>query len=482
MESGLATTVTEGKQAASTTSQKSRTDAGWNHLVRSVPLALLDALLLVGIAFLAYYLGDRAALFGDSGLQDGASRVASSATLIVASLGFLWLVRSRNESASATRGFTWARVAGAVSFASMLTALGWLVFSPDAFDQLHAALVWALAILLLPAGELAARKAFEAIRSRSSHHMPVIIVGSDTSAAIARQRFERDARRYQLVGTLDLSNGNGHDSQDVSGMLDLGAHAKRNGGVLVATPADKYANIESLVASHALADAGRVKVSFYPHLNGAGAEAISWQPKQFSWMYEKLKRGIDLAIAVTSLTLASPLILMLAALIKLDSRGPVFFSQTRVGRGGQLFKMHKFRSMCNDAEKMLDKLADKNEAAGQMFKIADDPRVTRVGRVIRRLSLDEIPQLFNVVQGSMSIIGPRPPLPHEVKEYEPRHFRRFEATPGITGLWQVSRGAEISFDEMVSLDIEYIDKWSLWKDIRILVKTVPAMLRGQGAY
>jgi exopolysaccharide biosynthesis polyprenyl glycosylphosphotransferase len=225
-------------------------------------------------------------------------------------------------------------------------------------------------------------------------------------------------------------------------------------------------------------------VTLYPHIDSedSSAEIVETQPKRFSWQYEKIKRCLDLVVAVSSLVLASPLILLLAALIKLDSRGPLFFGQMRVGRNGQVFKMYKFRSMCANAENMLDELTEKNKAKGHMFKIDDDPRVTRVGKWIRRLSLDEIPQLFNVITGEMSLIGPRPPLPHEVKEYEPWQFRRLEAAPGISGLWQVKRGSEISFDEMVNLDIEYIDNWSLWMDIAIIIKTIPAMMRGQGAY
>jgi lipopolysaccharide/colanic/teichoic acid biosynthesis glycosyltransferase len=143
--------------------------------------------------------------------------------------------------------------------------------------------------------------------------------------------------------------------------------------------------------------------------------------------------------------------------------------------------MYKFRSMRQDAEELKAKLEAQNEASGLMFKMHDDPRVTRVGRVIRRLSLDELPQLFNVVNGSMSIVGPRPPLPIEVALYESRHLERLKGIPGITGLWQIRRGDTIDFEEMVALDIEYLDNWSLLSDIAIILKTVPAMLKGRGA-
>jgi len=194
------------------------------------------------------------------------------------------------------------------------------------------------------------------------------------------------------------------------------------------------------------------------------------------------KRAMDVLISAFGLVVFSPLMLLIALAIKLDSPGPVIFKQTRVGKGGALFTCYKFRSMCVGAEKQIEKLRARNEASGPLFKIRDDPRRTRVGRIIRRMSLDELPQLWNVLRGEMSLIGPRPPLPSEVQKYESWHRRRLEVPPGITGLWQVSGRSNLTFDEMVLLDVYYIENWSPMLDLRILLRTIPTVLLGSGAY
>lgn len=208
--------------------------------------------------------------------------------------------------------------------------------------------------------------------------------------------------------------------------------------------------------------------------------SLLWGGYKFSQNYEVIKRAFDVIIAGAILLLVSPVMLLIAAAVKLDSPGPILFRQARVGRYGISFNMLKFRSMQHNAEKMLDGLLARNEADGALFKICNDPRTTRVGRVIRRLCLDELPQLFNVLAGEMSLVGPRPPLPREVTLYKQPHMVRLAATPGLTGLWQVKRGADHSFDEMVNLDKKYIEEWSLTTDIAILLKTLPAIIRGRG--
>ncbi|MGQ9710366.1 MAG: undecaprenyl-phosphate glucose phosphotransferase [Anaerolineae bacterium] len=195
-----------------------------------------------------------------------------------------------------------------------------------------------------------------------------------------------------------------------------------------------------------------------------------------------VKRMIDLTVSAVGLLLCAPLFLVIALAVRLDSPGPVIFRQTRVGLRGRRFEMYKFRSMRVGAEEQQDMLADLNEADGPIFKIRDDPRLTRVGRILRRLSLDELPQLVNVLRGEMSLVGPRPPIPAEVEKYQEWHKKRLEAPPGMTGLWQVSGRSRLSFDEMVLLDIYYIENWSLWLDFKILMRTIPKVLLGEGAY
>jgi len=194
------------------------------------------------------------------------------------------------------------------------------------------------------------------------------------------------------------------------------------------------------------------------------------------------KRWLDLAVGVAALVVASPFMVAGALAIKATSNGPVFFEQERLGRNGKPFQVLKFRTMVVDAEARLPELMEKNEAEGHVFKIKHDPRLTPVGGFLRKWSLDEIPQLINVIRGEMSVVGPRPPLPGEVEEYETAHYSRLRGTPGITGLWQVSGRADLSFDEMVRLDRFYLDNWSIWLDLTIMVRTVYVVFARRGAY
>ena len=195
------------------------------------------------------------------------------------------------------------------------------------------------------------------------------------------------------------------------------------------------------------------------------------------------KRLMDIVLSAVGMLLLSPVYLAIAAAVKLSSPGPVFFVQTRVGRYGRYFKFYKFRSMRQDAESQKASLLARNESKdGVIFKMKDDPRITKVGRFLRRTSLDELPQLWNVFIGDMSLVGPRPPVPSEVAEYTLEDRKRLDVIPGITCLWQIKGRSEIPFHEQVRLDKEYILAPSIWKDLVILLKTIPAILGGKGAY
>lgn len=200
--------------------------------------------------------------------------------------------------------------------------------------------------------------------------------------------------------------------------------------------------------------------------------------------YEQfIKRISDIVISLLGIIVTSPIMLVTAIAIKIDSSGPVFFKQLRVGQNGRTFYMYKFRSMCENAEDKLEELRQKNEMHGAMFKIADDPRITRVGKFIRRTSIDEIPQFFNALKGEMSIVGTRPPTVEEVAQYKRSQWRRISIKPGITGLWQVSGRNQITdFDKVVELDLRYIDNWSLLGDFIIIIKTIGVLLKRKGAY
>jgi len=194
------------------------------------------------------------------------------------------------------------------------------------------------------------------------------------------------------------------------------------------------------------------------------------------------KRALDLVLGSVLSIVALPVIAVAAVLVKLDSPGPVFHRAVRVGRGGRKFTFLKLRSMQQDAEELRGLLLHLNESQWPAFKLTNDPRVTRVGRLLRKTSLDELPQLWHVVQGHMSLVGPRPPFPEEVERYQPWMLRRLAVRPGLTCLWQISGRSDLSFEEWMRLDLEYVDRYSLGLDARILLLTVPAVISGRGAY
>jgi len=194
------------------------------------------------------------------------------------------------------------------------------------------------------------------------------------------------------------------------------------------------------------------------------------------------KRTIDLVGALVALVVLSPVVLLVALMVKLESRGPVFYRSSRIGKNGRSFTFLKFRSMVDGADRARKQLTHLNEVDGPVFKISRDPRVTRIGRLLRITSLDEIPQFFNVLKGDMSLVGPRPPIPEEVEQYEPWQLRRLDVKPGITCLWQISGRSTLSFREWMRLDLEYIKHRSFWLDLRILMRTIPAVLSREGAY
>jgi exopolysaccharide biosynthesis polyprenyl glycosylphosphotransferase len=205
------------------------------------------------------------------------------------------------------------------------------------------------------------------------------------------------------------------------------------------------------------------------------------QPSVGGWLWW-VKRALDFGAALIGLFIAAPLMFVIALAIKLDSPGPAIFSQMRIGKGGRPFTCYKFRTMHVDAEKEKEELAALNEAQGALFKIKNDPRITRVGRLLRRISVDELPQLYNILKGDMSLVGPRPQLPEEVSQYMEWQKKRLETKPGMTGLWQVRGRSNLTFDEMCLLDIYYIENWSPVLDTKILLQTLPKVILGDGAY
>jgi exopolysaccharide biosynthesis polyprenyl glycosylphosphotransferase len=235
-----------------------------------------------------------------------------------------------------------------------------------------------------------------------------------------------------------------------------------------------------LVLSSRLTDVAGPRISFTPV---EGLPLIQVQIPEFEGGQHALKRAVDIAFSgLVMIPIALIVMPVIALLIKIDDGGPVFFRQTRIGRDGQEFGILKFRTMRTDAEQQLAKLQEQNEGSGLLFKMKNDPRITRVGAVLRKYSIDELPQFWNVLRGDMSVVGPRPPLPREVHEYDGTVFRRLYIKPGITGLWQVSGRSDLSWDESVRLDLRYVENWSVMNDLQIMWRTARVMVQPSGAY
>jgi len=223
------------------------------------------------------------------------------------------------------------------------------------------------------------------------------------------------------------------------------------------------------------------KVASSRSVDFGGLSMVAFDSHSRNPWQEMGKQIFDFGVTAVGLLLISPFMLAIALAIKITSKGPVIFSQERVGLNGRIFRMYKFRSMVMNAEELKTKFADLNEMSGPVFKIKDDPRVTGVGRFLRKLSLDELPQLWNVLKQDMSLVGPRPPLPSEVNMYDPKYRKRLSVRPGITCIWQISGRNNVDFEQWMDMDAEYVDRWSFWLDMEILAKTVPMVLMRKGA-
>jgi exopolysaccharide biosynthesis polyprenyl glycosylphosphotransferase len=332
-------------------------------------------------------------------------------------------------------------------------------------------------------------------RRRGRNYRHALIVGTGPRACHVRRVIERNPGwGFRIVGYVDeetLPVDPTIPGDQVHKLVEVPALLRERviDEVIVAMPRSMLGELGPLVSECAAAG---VPITLLTDLFGDflppprvsrfdTLTTLSFAPIHHDRVSLALKRGVDVIGAAAGLALASPVLAVAAAAVRLTSNGPVLFRQTRCGLNGRRFEIVKLRTMCANAEQRLDEILHLNEMDGPVFKVKDDPRVTRVGRLLRRYSLDEIPQLWNVLRGDMSLVGPRPPLPHEVSQYESAERRRLSMRPGLTCLWQVSGRNDIGFDEWVRLDLEYIDGWSLYQDFKILVRTVPAVLFGTGA-
>ncbi len=354
-----------------------------------------------------------------------------------------------------------------------------------------------LILILVGTARLVRRMILARLRQAGEGIDRLLIVGAgEVGRAVMRNIIAQPELGYQIVGFLDDDPAKSHT--DIGPIKALGttevlAHVIQTHAinqVIITLPWQYHRKTMRLVleAEEAGARARVVPDLFQLSLGGVDVETIngipliSIKPTALTGWNLVIKRALDLSLSILIVLLTAPLWLLIALAIKLDSPGPVFFKQERAGKGRKPFMVYKFRSMYVGAEAQQQALAAHNEASGPLFKMRDDPRRTRVGRFLRRTSLDELPQFINVIRGEMSIVGPRPALFSEVAQYQEWQRKRLEIQPGITGLWQVSGRSDLSFDEMVMLDIYYGENWSLGADIRIMLRTIPQILFGDGAY
>lgn len=354
-----------------------------------------------------------------------------------------------------------------------------------------------LIVILLGAARAIERIVRERQRKRGTGVDRVLIVGAgEVGRALMRNIVARPDLAYQVVGFVDDNPERG--TTDIGRFKALGAtdnllHLLRDlsvDEVIVTLP---WTARRKIIAIMELCQRAGVTAKIVPDLlqlslsrvridDVGGVPLISIREPRMGTVDAILKRLIDVIGGILLIIALAPLMALSALAIRLDSGGPIIFAQKRVGRNGRPFIAYKFRSMRVGAEEELATLNGLNEATGPLFKIRNDPRRTRVGGWLRRMSFDELPQLWNVLRGEMSLVGPRPAIPSEVEQYRDWHRQRMEVSPGMTGLWQVSGRSELTFDEMVMLDIYYIENWSPWLDFWILLKTVPTVLFARGAY
>ncbi|WP_420369724.1 sugar transferase [Curtobacterium sp. L1-20] len=418
--------------------------------------------------------------------------------IVVVWMGLLAVFRTRDPRITGVGGDEYRRLLTASLVAGAVVAVVAYAASID-LARGYVAVAFPLGLLFLALGRKALRTALVRRRARGERLQDVLLVGDAEDVRYVGRRIAATPTagyRVRAVVTDCLPAGDDIDLDGavvpvlggVDAVLDL-AQAERVSAVVVAGAVRggherlrrlgwqlEERGVE-LVVSSPLADiaAGRVHERPVDGLPLMHVETPDYRRRLG-------KRALDVVGAGLGLLLLAPVFALVAVVIRADDRGPVLFRQTRVGRGGREFSILKFRTMCTDAEDRVAALAPSNEGAGPLFKMKDDPRVTRVGAVLRRTSLDELPQLWNVFTGSMSLVGPRPALPREVALYEDFADRRLLVTPGMTGLWQISGRSNLDWADGLRLDLHYVENWSFVHDVVILARTIPSVLRSRGAY
>lgn len=418
--------------------------------------------------------------------------------------GALWLVmlalfRTRRPTVVGSGPTEYGRVAHATGFAFGIIAIIFVIFQ---WEGARAQLIIALpvGVLLLLVNRWVWRKWLYRQRRYGHFTSRVIVTGSRDDIAFVIRRLERDSQiGYVVVGTApdDAIDADlivdGKTFPRVGSTNTVAATARQMSAdtiIVAGRPDDDPDFIKrlswelegtasELIISSRLADVAGPRISLQPI---DGLPLIHVKIPEFEGGQHVLKRALDIFVSTIALIPIALITPVIAMLIAIDSRGPILFRQVRIGRDGREFVMVKFRTMRTTAEAELGALSAQNEGSGPLFKLKHDPRITRVGAVLRKFSLDELPQFWNVLRGDMSVVGPRPPLPSEVTAYDGTVYRRLYIKPGITGLWQISGRSDLSWDESVRLDLRYVENWSVVNDLMIMWRTAKVMVRPKGAY
>ena len=363
-----------------------------------------------------------------------------------------------------------------------------------ASSRLTYILVWAFSAALIVLGRAWVQFVLAQLHRRGVGVERVLVVGGNNLGKMIMQSLDARAHLgYRVVGFVDDDwDADFAKFRRLGGLDDVErlAEQERIDHVVVALPSASHAAILRIVdhcrGAHVrfrlVPDLYEMSLSRVDVDTVSGIPLIGLREVSIRGANAVAKRATDIVISATVLLFCAPLLALIALLIRLESPGPVLYRHVRIGKNGQPFTMLKFRSMRQDAARLRQEMVAGADGDGRLFKARNDPRRTRVGAAIRRSSLDELPQLWNVLLGDMSVVGPRPQIPEEVATYDEWHHKRLAASPGLTGLWQVSGRSELTFDEMVIYDIYYIENWSLGLDFRILLRTIPAVIRGRGAF
>lgn len=498
----LPQTAVEGKP-----NEQARPESRLAHLARHVPdgawrylLVLADALLILLGFTISYFVRYELQLFR---AVEPAFAVDFSAYVpsMFAYLGFLLLTFFLSDVYPYRPGRSWIEevytIGVAVMAGTALLIIVNLFFSVNLLSRLLFLYAAVIVTTLLAIGRMGIQVARRHLRRYGVGIERVVLVGAgEVGRMVMRTVAARPDYGYKLLGFFDDNPTKG--ATDIGPFKALGSvdsvepvlDTMEIDTLIICLPWQSHRRIQSLLR---MCDQRGVRAQVVPDLfqltknqmevqDLNGIPLISTREVSIRGWNLFIKRGFDLTLAIGFAVFGLPVYLPIALAIRLDSPGPVLYAQERVGRNGKLFKCYKFRSMIDGADTMRADLTDLNEATGPLFKLRNDPRRTRVGRFLRRYSLDEIPQLINVLRGDMSLVGPRPNRPEEAACYEEWHKRRLTVSPGISGLWQVSGRSDLTFDEMVLLDIYYVENWNLFLDLSILLRSIPAVIRARGAY